>query len=351
VERVERAPLDGFDTGACLRFNGQAQFHPLKFLDGLGQALLRLGAHVHEGTHATEVSSHRVVTNSGTVDAGAVIVATNVPMHQRIGVHPKQTAYRTYAVGLAARSGEVERALYWDTADPYHYARLMRSHDNGSDVLIVGGEDHRTGFEGDEDPGARFARLEQWARVRFPAAGAVEARWSGQVMETADGLAYIGRTGDGTYVVTGDSGMGMTHGAIAAMILSDAIAGRENPWASLYDPHRVRIASASELARENLATASRYADWIRGGDVASAGEIKPGNGAVMRRGLQKLAVYRDEDGALHFRSAVCPHLGCIVTWNAVERSWDCPCHGSRFDALGRVTHGPANRDLAPADEG
>src|SRR6185503_8744723 len=154
---------------------------------------------------------------------------------------------------------------------------------------------------------------------------------------------------DGTYVVTGDSGMGMTHGTIAGILLTDLIMGRPNPWADLYDPHRVRIGAAGQFARETLNVAAQYADWLRGGDVASMGQIKPGTGAVVRRGLQKLAAYRDEHGVLHVRSATCPHLGCVVAWNDIERSWDCPCHGSRFDAFGRVVHGPANRDLSPAE--
>jgi glycine/D-amino acid oxidase-like deaminating enzyme/nitrite reductase/ring-hydroxylating ferredoxin subunit len=347
VERVDLAPFGTVDTGPCLRFPRQAQFHPLKYLDGLARAIRRMDGRIFCRTQADEVTSERVVTSQGTINAEAVVVATNVPMHQRVGVHPKQAAYRTYALGLRVPTGAIVRALYWDTADPYHYVRLLNGHDNGQDVLIVGGEDHKTGQ--DEEQGAHFERLESWSRIRFPIATEVEFRWSGQVMETIDGLAYIGRSADGTYVATGDSGMGMTHGTIAGILLTDLILGRHNPWAKLYDPHRVRLAAASELARETLNVAARYADWVTGGDVTSVGEIRPGSGAIVRRGLQKLAVYRDDEGKVHACSAVCPHLGCIVAWNGVERSWDCPCHGSRFDAFGRVVHGPANRDLTPTD--
>ena len=169
-------------------------------------------------------------------------------------------------------------------------------------------------------------------------------------METMDGLAYIGREDDESrvFIATGDSGMGMTHGTIAGIILSDLILGRSSSWAELYSPRRRRIGALGELARESLNVALQYASLVSPGEVDSVGEIAPGSGAVMRRGLHKLAVYRDVRGLLHERSAVCTHLHCIVQWNSMEKSWDCPCHGSRFDALGKVLHGPAVNDLHPA---
>ena len=181
----------------------------------------------------------------------------------------------------------------------------------------------------------------------------VEFRWSGQVMETIDGLAFIGRNPldePNVFIATGDSGMGMTHGTIAGMLLTDLILGRENPWATLYDPSRKTLRAAGEFARENLNVAGQYADWLTGGEVGSPEEIRPGKGAVVRRGLTKVAVYRDEQGVLHECSAVCPHLGCIVHWNDAEKTWDCPCHGSRFDRFGTVINGPANTDLSRVEE-
>jgi Rieske Fe-S protein len=151
------------------------------------------------------------------------------------------------------------------------------------------------------------------------------------------------------YVVTGDSGMGITHGTIAGMLLSDLILGRTNPWEALYDPSRVTLRAAADFARENSNVALQYADWLTGGDVKSADDIPPGGGAILRRGLEKIAAYRDEEGRLHERLAGCPHLGCVVHWNRSESTWDCPCHGSRFDCYGKVINGPANRDLAPAE--
>jgi Rieske Fe-S protein len=167
-----------------------------------------------------------------------------------------------------------------------------------------------------------------------------------------DGLAFIGKDPSGlenVYIATGDSGMGMTHGTIAAMLLSDLIAGRSNPLAEVYDPNRKAIGGLADFVRENVNVAGQYADWVTGGDVSSADEIQLGQGAIIRDGASKVAVYRADGGELHTVSAVCTHLGCIVNWNKVEKTWDCPCHGSRFDALGKVIHGPATRDLSPAN--
>lgn len=181
---------------------------------------------------------------------------------------------------------------------------------------------------------------------------AIEFTWAGQVMETIDGLAYIGRNpgdNDNVYIVTGDSGMGMTHGTIAGMLIKDLILGHENPWAKLYDPARKTFGAAGEFAKENLNVVRQYAAWATGGDVGSVDEIPAGSGAIIRRGLTKHAVYRDDKGQAHECSAVCPHLGCIVAWNQSEQTWDCPCHGSRFDKLGKVINGPANKPLAAVE--
>lgn len=338
VERVERAPLTSFDTGPCLRFPRQGQFHPLSYLNGLILALERMGGRIFGKTHVTGVEAGppaRVATESGrTVTADFVVCATNTPVIDWVVIHSKQAAYRTFAIG-APISGSVTQALYWDTADPYHYVRTA------GDVLIVGGEDHKTGQE--DDGTDRFACLESWTRERFPIE-AVEFRWSGQVMEPVDGLAYIGRNpGDKghIFVATGDSGQGMTHGTIAGMLIHDLILGRANEWERLYDPSRKSLRSAGEYVKENINVAMQYVDYITPGEVRSEAEIRPGHGAVVRHGLKKLAVYRDEDGILHRASAVCPHLGCIVRWNSVERTWDCPCHGSRFGVEGEVLNGPA----------
>jgi Rieske Fe-S protein len=185
-------------------------------------------------------------------------------------------------------------------------------------------------------------------------------------MEPVDGLAFIGRNPgeDNVFVVTGDSGQGMTHGTIAGILIPDLILGRDNPWAALYDPARKSVRSAGEFASENINVARQYTDFLTPGDVKSADDIPPGQGAILRHGLSKVAVYREPStsggasgggggasggGGVVFRGAKCPHLGCIVQWNDLEKSWDCPCHGSRFAATGEVLNGPANERLAESD--
>jgi glycine/D-amino acid oxidase-like deaminating enzyme/nitrite reductase/ring-hydroxylating ferredoxin subunit len=360
VERLPRSPLASFDTGPCLRFPRQGQFHPLKYLAGLARAIGRHGGRIFTGTHAENIKGGTpatIKTKAGpVVTAGSVVVATNTPVNDLVAIHTKQAPYMSYVIGGVVPRGSVAKALYWDTLDPYHYVRLQALPAGGAqgsagmsaaeEVLIVGGEDHKTGQA--DDQAERYARLEAWARERFPMMKEVAFRWSGQVMETIDGLAFIGRNPldePNVFVATGDSGMGMTHGTIAGILLTDLILGRDNPWATLYDPSRKTLGAVGEFAKEHLNVLKQYGDWLTGGEVSSAEAIPAGKGAVIRRGLTKVAVYRDEHGALHERSAVCPHLGCIVGWNDAEKTWDCPCHGSRFNRHGEVLSGPANRGL------
>jgi glycine/D-amino acid oxidase-like deaminating enzyme/nitrite reductase/ring-hydroxylating ferredoxin subunit len=353
VEKVKHPPVARLTSGLCLRFPRQAQFHPLRYLAGLAKAITRRGGRIFSGTHVTSIEGGtkvRVETEQGAViTARAVVVATNSPIVDLVTIHTKQAPYTTYVIGANVPCGAVAQALYWDMEDPYHYVRLQPGSsvgNNRSDVLIIGGEDHKTGQADDSEE--RYARLEQWARQRFPMMERIEYRWSGQVMEPVDGLAFIGRdpgNAANVYIATGDSGMGMTHGAIAGILLTDLIMGRDSPWAALYEPSRKTAGAAGVYAQENVNVASQYADWVTGGDVASTDEITTDSGAVVRRGLRKVAVYRDHNGMLHERSAVCTHLSCIVAWNQNERTWDCPCHGSRFDKFGKVINGPANQDL------
>ena len=254
-------------------------------------------------------------------------------------------------VSFSVPKGSVPDALVWDTLDAYHYVRIQPLSDS-EDLIIVGGEDHHSGQASDMEQ--RLASLELWTRDRYPGFTSAEYRWSGQVMEPVDGLGFIGRNpgdSDNVYIATGDSGNGMTHGTIAGMLIRDLILGRENAWATLYDPSRLSLRAGGEYARENLNVAAQYADYLTGGEVASPDEVAPGTGAVMRRGLSKVALFRDDSGALHEHSAVCTHLGCVVAFNDKEKSWDCPCHGSRFDPTdGHVLNGPAINGLEPAGE-
>jgi glycine/D-amino acid oxidase-like deaminating enzyme/nitrite reductase/ring-hydroxylating ferredoxin subunit len=347
VEVMARAPLP-FDTAACLRFPDQAQVHPLLYLQALARTVVSRGGRLHraEAARFEDGDTVRVETSGGFAVTGrSLVVATDSPVNDRVVIHTKQPSYRTYAIAFE-KAGDVASGLFWDTADPYHYVR--RTGTGPGDRLIVGGEDHRTGQEDDAE--ARYGRLEEWARRRFRSLGPVVHRWSGQVQEPVDGLAYIGRNpGDRhVYVATGFSGNGMTHGALAGRILSDLVLGREGPWAKLYDPGRIRWRAVPAFVRENANTAAQYADLVTGGEVDDVGDVAPGEGAVVRDGLTKTAVYRDEAGVVHACSAICPHLGCVVAWNGGEKTWDCPCHGSRFDVDGAVLHGPANSPLGEA---
>jgi len=343
--------------GPCVHFKDQAQFHPGKYMAGLARAVKDAGVKIFTNTEAVSVSGRDIAQiktkDGGTFAASFAVVAGNTPFNDWVTMHTKQAAYRTYAIGVPIPKGAVHKALYWDTEDPFHYVRVApnASKDADEDVLIIGGEDHKTGQE--EEIGNRYARLLNWGRKHFGDLGKPTFRWSGQIMDSADGLAFIGRnpgSESNVFIVTGDSGVGLTHGTIAGVLITDLIMGRKNPWETLYDPSRKMIRAALEFGRENVNTLAQYGDWITPGDVDDVNEIKPGSGAIVRDGLSKLAVYRDSKGNLHRRSAVCPHLGCIVAWNTTESSWDCPCHGSRFDPEGHVLNGPAVSSLAPVED-
>jgi glycine/D-amino acid oxidase-like deaminating enzyme/nitrite reductase/ring-hydroxylating ferredoxin subunit len=366
VEWVKNAPIEAFDTHRAIKFPRQGQIHPLKYLEGLAAAVVRNGGKIFTGTKVEEAiggaNAHVTTANKLTVTAKAIVVATNSPINDRYVIHTKQAPYTTYVIGLQVKRGDVTRALYWDTAEragmetglgpvAYHYVRLAKGDDAGNEILIVGGEDHKTGQADDFEQ--RFQRLEEWARTRWPKAGELAFQWSGQVMEPVDSMGYIGRNPadeENVYIVTGDSGNGMTHGAIAGMLIPELVHRGDHAWAKLYHPSRITMRTAPDFAKENINVARQYVDYFTSGDVSSPDDLKPGEGAVIRRGAKKIAVYRDEAGTLHEMTAVCPHLKCIVHWNRNETTWDCPCHGSRFDALGKVMNGPSVADLAPVDE-
>lgn len=353
VAWVERAPVPGLDTGRALRFPDQGRFHPLKYLAGLARAVQARGGRLHAGTPMRDIQEADG-TVTVTVDGGARVrargaaVATNSPVNDRLALHTKQAPYRSYAIAAKVPRGAVPDALTWDTLDPYHYVRLQEA-DDGHDWLIAGGEDHKPGTHTDME--GRLARLEAWTRERFPALGPVERRWSGQVLEPTDAAAYIGRNpgNDEVYVVTGDSGQGMTNGVAAGLIIGALAQGQESPYAKAHDPARVTPAAVGTFVSENLTVLGNVAEHLTGGDVSSADDLKPGQGAVIRRGLSKVAAYRDEEGRLHQVSAVCTHAGCIVHWNPFERCWDCPCHGSHFAVDGTALNGPATAPLSPVE--
>lgn len=358
AELTPHTPLMPPDIPA-IKFPRQARFHPLKYLAGMAEAIVKYGGKIFTHSHVDRVEGGRatiVQVGPHEISCAAVVVATNVPINDMFAIHAKQAPYMTYVIGARIPRGTVEDALYWDTEDLYHYVRLqpgLGADRNGaeSELLIVGGEDHKSGQA--DDTQSRHEALLAWARNRFAMIEDVEFAWGGQYMETIDGLAFIGRNpldADNVYVATGDSGMGMTHGTIAGMLLTDLIMKRANPWERIYDPSRKPMTAAGRFLKENLNVARQYADWLTPGEVKSAEEIPAGEGAVLRSGMTKVAVHRDQDGCATQLTAVCPHLRCIVAWNSAEKTWDCPCHGSRFDARGEVINGPANIGLKRIEE-
>ena len=350
VDRVDRAPI-AFETGPALRFARQAEFHPLRYLRGLAEAVIERGGHIHTGAHVVGIDPGRPLTVRLAGDRRLLcriaIDATGSAITSPHKLILRQAAYRSYVIAFDLAPGDVTHALYWDTADPYHYVRVATG-PTGRDVLLVGGGDHRTG-QGDAE--RSWAELERWGRERFPIAGPIVMRWSGQIIEPVDGLAHIGRSPDleHVYVITGDSGNGLTHGTIAGLLLPVLMRGHRHPWAEIYDPGRSHLHALGRLVKEAASSVVPYTEWFRSGDVGSLDEIPRGHGAVVRRGLHLIAAFRDEAGVCHLHSATCPHLRGVVHWNNAEQTWDCPCHGSRFDVQGRVINGPATTDLTPIE--
>ena len=357
---LETTPGFASGEGPCLEFPDQGQFHPLKYLKGIAEAFVSKGGELYTETRVTDISEGEVRANGHVVKANAIVVATNTPINDIFTIHTKQYAYRTYVVGVKIPKGTVAPALWWDTGNqnsewrtmPYKYTRTQ-SFDDQYDLIMCGGEDHKTGQADEEGISvkSRYNTLISWVRNHFPQAGEVAYQWSGQVMEPLDGIAFIGKNpgNDQIYIATGDSGNGMTHGTIAGILLADLINGKENKWATLYDPSRISLKTTGDFLEEVGNTNAQYVDLLTAGDTTSVDLIRAGQGAVVRTGLTKVAAYRDEQGKLHTYSAICPHLGCVVHWNPEEKSFDCPCHGSRFSCQGEVMNGPAKTNLTPKE--
>jgi Rieske Fe-S protein len=254
--------------------------------------------------------------------------------------------YRTYVIGFAIDRGVLPDALYWDTEEPYHYVRLQPG-DNGRDFVLVGGEDHKSGESDDADE--RFERLEQWVRAKMPMLKGVTHRWSGQVLDTIDYAGFIGKNpgSEYIYVATGDSGQGLTHGVMGAILNATLVAGGESKWAELYAPERKPLKAAKNWLIENSTALKNLAEYVAPGEISSTDGLEPGQGAIIREGLKKIAAYRDAKGDVHQHSAACTHLGCHLHWNSFENCWDCPCHGSIFGPNGEVLNAPAISGLNP----
>jgi len=344
------------NAAGCIKFPNQAQFHILLYLKGLANAFIQAGGKIYTQTKAENISKEGATANGFKIKANHIVVATNTPVNDWVAMHTKQWPYRTYVIATKIPKGKLPYSLWWDTGDqnskwiskPYHYVRLEEFNEQ-YDMLISGGEDHRTGQADDEHikEEDRYTNLEEWTRKHFPAIETIEFKWSGQVMEPVDSLAYIGKNpgDDNIYIITGDSGNGMTHGTLGGMILKDIITGKDNPWIKMYSPSRITLITTSDYLHEVGNMVVQYADWFSPENIKQADELRPGEGAIISSGIKKIAVYRDEENNLYACTAVCPHLGAILQWNADEKSFDCPMHGSRFTTEGKVINGPASSDL------
>ena len=353
VSIVDRPPYAA-DDGRCIRIPGQGQFHSVAYSHGLVEAIKRAGGQVYTNSKVQDYRDGqqpwaRTIDNY-TVTSDNIVVATNIPL-QRITSVFKMESYRTYVVAGAVPKGKYEWCIFQDDSmlndEPYKYGRFTSLNET-HDLLVVGGEDHLVGFENDYEE--RYQAIEDWVSERYPDIE-FTYRWSGQVQEPNDLIASIGLElgAQKTYVITGDSGLGLTHGTLGGKIVSDLILGYSNPYKDLYDPTRVKLSTAWDVVSHLVEVDSQYTDYLKGGDVTYTHQIPPGEGAIIRRGPKYYAVYKDEEGQVFAQTAVCPHLKGLVRWNSTEKSWDCPLHGSRFDKFGKTLIGPSIDDLEPVN--
>ena len=353
-EWAETGEIPYRDAKHAIRFPDQGKFHVRKYLLGLVKRMQQLGVRFYEGTEVVEIESGtpaKVRTREGhTLTGQWVLQTTNMPFDRRFRMHSKLFPYRTYVIGAKVPKGIFGHALYWDTLDPYHYVRVEPKLDH--DYVIVGGEDHKVGS--DVDTLARYDELEKFLGQATEQYDVVH-RWSGEVVETADDLPLIGQvpgSAENELMFTGDSGTGMTNGTLAGLMMAERVLGRGTPWDELFDPKRVTLEKGpiKEWVKENVDnTAHLLGTLLAPGEVDDVDDIEEGEGAILRKGMRKYAVARREDGTLAACSALCTHMGCTVSWNKSETSWDCPCHGSRFTPEGEILHGPAVHPLKPVE--
>ncbi|HTE02485.1 MAG TPA: FAD-dependent oxidoreductase [Mucilaginibacter sp.] len=332
----------------ALQFDRQAQFHPLKYLQGLQRAYLAAGGLILENTRIEKINTedgiHTAEAPGRNIKARNIVYATHMPPN--INVFNFECApYRSYVMAVKLKSGKYPDALIYDMQEPYHYVRTHRI--EGQELLIAGGQDHKTSHE---DAEKAFAELEKYIR-KYYQVSSVKYKWSSQYYVPVDGLPYVGQmpfAADGVYCATGYNGNGMMLGSVSGKLLSDLVRNRPNPYADLFDPCRIKpIDGFNEFIKENADVAYHFvADRMGIKETDSLKRLRPGTGKVVEVDGEKIAAYRDEQGIIHALSPVCTHAKCIVNWNSEEKSWDCPCHGARFDIDGKVLTGPATKDLA-----
>ena len=347
---VDRSTTNGlpFSFLQSLKFEGQAQFHPLKYLLGLAKAFVELGGTIKEHTFINEVKEEHnqciALSEKEVFRASYLVYATHIPP----GVNKfsfRCAPYRSYVLGIQlSDESQYPEQLAYDMQEPYHYFRTHVL--EGQKLLIVGGEDDKTGHGNAQEA---FAQLENYASQRF-VIKSIPYQWSSQYYVPVDGLPYIGRMNqpeDRVFVATGYNGNGMTWGTIAGHIVCDLILNKENPLAELFDPCRMKpVAGFSEFIKENADVAYHFVvDRFKADDLDSFKEIAREEGKVVDFDGKQLAIYKDKEGIITALNPVCTHAGCIVNFNDKEKSWDCPCHGGRFDLEGKVLCGPPRENL------
>lgn len=341
-----QAPVP-FRTSGCIEVPEQAQFHPVDYLHGLIEVLVAQGVQIIGESQVVQIvhgEPCEIFTRDGRIFAEDVVIATNDPISHPGFLQTKIASYRSYALALKVAEPSFERGLFWDTDEPYHYLRKYQLPEGP--VLIVGGEDHKTGI--DDQTTKRFTNLESYSIARFQVEKII-ARWSGQIIETVDGLPYLGRDKHHPhfYLATGFSGNGFTWGALAGTLIAEQITRGKSEWEEPFAPDRLNPrASFEKYVLENKDFPICYVgDRVK--TVGSLCELARREGAIVDVDGKRVAAYRDQQGHVQAFSPYCPHMGCYVRWNNAESTWDCPCHGSRFDTSGQVLNGPSTENLQP----
>jgi len=344
------------NEGRSILYPDQAQFQPLKYILGLCKAIEEKGGKLFINTHASKIDSKGIESDKGfKITASHVVVATNAPVNDTYSMILKQWAYRSYVIAALVKKNILPQALWWDTGEQnkdtnstaYHYVRLHAFNDE-FDLLVAGGEDHESGKPGNHSEEEKYLILEKWTRERFPI-GEVVSKWSGEVMVPMDSIAYIGRNQhdkDNVYIITGDAGIGMTYCTIGGILISDLINKKQNEWETIYSPSRFTLSASKPFFRMLKEDAVEILKKWFHTESSELNSIQNDEGKIVKLDGKKLGAYRNKAGQLFLVSAECSHLQCIVKWNNDEKSWDCPCHGSRFTYSGKVINGPANENLA-----
>ncbi len=352
VRYLEQVPY--FDNPG-VQFPNQAKFHPLKYIFALAKRINGGGSAIFENSEVSEIREKplRVVVNDFQIKIKYLVIATHVPLIGKTGLvsatlfQTKLYPYSSYVISATVPKNLLPEASFWDTSDPYHYLRVES--EKTRDYVIFGGNDHKTGQAA--KTAKVFADLKRTLLRVIPQAKP-DRQWSGQVIETNDGLPYIGETAERQFVATGFAGNGMTFGTLAVLMARDAVMGKENPWKKLFSVDRKTIRGGTwDYLTENVDFPYYFLkDRLTPSEGTSVSQVKRGEGKILNLDGQRVACSRDTEGKLHEVSAYCTHLGCIIHWNKAENTWDCPCHGSRFQADGSVLAGPAESPLESVEK-